>query len=202
MDRTPTIRRAGAPDTARLADILTAAFDNDPFITWLLSATETRPRRLRRFFTTLVLSRMDVDRECYISEHGGAAVWAPPGAWRMSAGQQVRALPGLARTVGHHLPRALSSIAALEGRHPDEPAHWYLEALGVLPDRQGKGIGTRLLEPVLTRCDAERLPAYLETATERNLALYERLGFQVREEFDLGNGPHFWTMWRDRGPGG
>jgi GNAT superfamily N-acetyltransferase len=92
---------------------------------------------------------------------------------------------------------AISGTATLEWHHPDEPAHWYLEALGERSAHQGQGIGTRLLEPVLATCDADRLPAYLDTATERNLVFYQRLGFQVHEEFDLGNGPHIWTMWRE-----
>jgi ribosomal protein S18 acetylase RimI-like enzyme len=195
MDQTPTIRRAGAPDTDVLADVLAAAFENDPFMTWLLPAATTRLHKVRRFFTLFVLSRMDVDRECSITEHG-ATVWAPPGKWRTPASRQVPELLGLARTVGRYLPRALSAVKALEKHHPDESTHWYLEALGVRPGHQGQGIGSRLLEPVLARCDTDQLPAYLETAVERNLRFYQRLGFHVREEFDLGSGPHVWTMWR------
>jgi GNAT superfamily N-acetyltransferase len=39
---------------------------------------------------------------------------------------------------------------------------------------QRQGIGSRLLEPVLACGDNDRLPAYLETAAERNLVFYQR----------------------------
>ena len=52
-----------------------------------------------------------------------------------------------------------------EGKHPREP-HWYLALLGVDPALQGRGFGPHLMQPVLDRCDSDRLPAYLETDTE------------------------------------
>jgi hypothetical protein len=53
------------------------------------------------------------------------------------------------------------------------------------------------MRPVLDRCDAEKVPAYLEATSPRNRALYERHGFEVTEEFTLGpESPPLWRMWR------
>ena len=66
------------------------------------------------------------------------------------------------------------------------------------PAAQGRGYGPHLTSPILDRCDAERTPAYLETGTERNVALYRSMGFEVTGEFDLPRGgPPVWCMWRD-----
>ena len=62
--------------------------------------------------------------------------------------------------------------------HPQEP-HWYLPFIGVDPVRQGQGIGAALLRPILEKCDAERLPAYLESSNPRNRPLYQRHGFEM-----------------------
>ena len=52
--------------------------------------------------------------------------------------------------------------------------------------------------PILQRCDAERMPAYLESSSARSRALYERHGFEVTEEFSFGpDAPPLWRMWRD-----
>ena len=60
----------------------------------------------------------------------------------------------------------------------------------------GWGLGAALLRPVLDRCDAEKIPAYLEASSPRNRALYERHGFEVTEEFAVGRGsPPVWRMW-------
>jgi ribosomal protein S18 acetylase RimI-like enzyme len=76
--------------------------------------------------------------------------------------------------------------------------HWYLPTLGVDPPRQGQGVGSALIQPVLSRADAEGLLCYLETETAGNVAFYERHGFEVVVEDDLPRGgPHFWTMKRE-----
>lgn len=38
--------------------------------------------------------------------------------------------------------------------------------------------------------------AYLVTATERNLAIYRSLGFEVQSETVIPGGPQLWGMWR------
>jgi len=52
---------------------------------------------------------------------------------------------------------------------------------------------------ILTRCDAEGIPAYLESSKESNLAYDERHGFRTTRELSLPDGgPSVWPMWRDR----
>jgi len=95
-------------------------------------------------------------------------------------------------------PRFLRLLALVESKHPGERPHWYLPALGVEPRSQGRGLGSRLMFPVLERCDLQGLPAYLEASSPRNRALYERHGFEVSEELRLpGDGPPLWLMWRE-----
>ncbi len=69
------------------------------------------------------------------------------------------------------------------------------------PRRQGEGIRSALLKPVLDRLDRDGLPAYLEATSTRNRDLYLRPGFAVLEQMELpGGGPLVWRMWR--GPAG
>jgi hypothetical protein len=53
------------------------------------------------------------------------------------------------------------------------------------------------MEPVLARCDAEGLPAYLESSKHANIAFYGRHGFEVTDEVTLPDGPTVWCMWRE-----
>lgn len=80
---------------------------------------------------------------------------------------------------------------------PKDPS-WYLAILGTRPGHQGQGLGTRVLAPVLARCDAEDLPAMTDTVTPENVAFYRRLGFEVLHEMDLPmDGPPLWILWRE-----
>jgi len=51
---------------------------------------------------------------------------------------------------------------------------------------------------VLERCDADAIPAYLESTKAENVGFYEGHGFRVTEEIEPPpDGPTLWCMWRD-----
>ena len=105
-------------------------------------------------------------------------------------------LPQALLLFGREPPRVLRAVAGSGSKHPSEP-HYYLRFMGVVPERQGRGIGSALIRPALERCDREGVLAYLEATTARNAALYERHGFDTFEETRLGgDGPPLWLMLR------
>jgi ribosomal protein S18 acetylase RimI-like enzyme len=74
---------------------------------------------------------------------------------------------------------------------------WYLQALGVDPCCQNRGVGTSLIAPVLRMADSEHMPCYLETDIERNVAFYEKSGFHVLAQLEIQGAPlRLWTMHR------
>ena len=80
----------------------------------------------------------------------------------------------MTRVFGRRLPLAFRSRMRMEARHPKEPPHGYLPMMGVAPERQGRGLGTALLEPGLGALDEDRTPAYLEASDTRSRELYRR----------------------------
>ncbi len=121
------------------------------------------------------------------------AVWLPPGAFPWSAGRKARATPDFMRVLAadpRAFPRFSRYGANAERAHPREP-HWYLEVLGVRPQFQRQGLGTRLIQPVLDRADKDGVPCVLETADRANVAYYQQFGFSIVDD-DLHlvpNGP-------------
>jgi ribosomal protein S18 acetylase RimI-like enzyme len=193
-----TVRKATADQWPELAGVLARAFEDDPVYRWIVPDDSRRVPLAERGFG-LYLRRFWPDQDlCYTTDSvAGAAVWNPPGQWKLGLGQQIRLAPAMVTIYLDRLPRLLKFIARIESGHPDEP-HYYLPFLGVDPTWQGRGIGGALLRPVLDRCDRERMPAYLEASSPRNRALYERNGFEVTEELRLGRGsPPVWRMWRN-----
>jgi len=65
--------------------------------------------------------------------------------------------------------------------------HWYLLALAVDPQHQGKGYASKLLNEMLSYIDEEGLPCYVETEGEKNVAMYQHFGFEVVDEFVVPN---------------
>jgi GNAT superfamily N-acetyltransferase len=193
--------RATAEDVQRLRSVLAEAFFDDPMFGWLMPDAAKRPARLRRYFGIelrhLALAR---GRVWTTRERSGAALILPPGAWRVP----LRATLLEGGAFGVHLARAARVGASMEWRHGRDVRgqHYYVRDVGVLPEAQGKGLGSLLLGPTLESCDREGLPAYLEASSERSAALYERLGFRHTGELRVAGSPPLWLMLRPPRPQG
>ena len=88
-----------------------------------------------------------------------------------------------------------SMFEQMDAYHPRE-AHWHLPLIGVDPAHQGKGVGSALLRHVLNACDGQKLPAYLEATSARNVALYERHGFDALGRIQVADSPPVVPMLR------
>jgi len=188
----PRPRPAAAADVSRLAQALAEAFYDDPVFGWLMPDEERRRERLRRFYFVelrhIGLGRGDA---WTCDELAGAAISAPPGAWRVP----LRTVLMQGSLFGAHAARAARLLGAVERRHLREPHHYFAH-IGVAPAAQGRGLGSRLMRPTLDRCDRDGLPAYLEASSERSAALYARLGFRLVRELRVGASPPLRLMLR------
>lgn len=193
------IRKVRSEDVPKVARALAEAFFDDSHFRWIVRDDAKRMGRLERGFDTFTRRIWLRHGECYTHELlFGSAIWLPPGTWHQGPLEQLRLLPSVAANLRRDLPRFLRALAFIESKHPRSPEHWYLPVLGVSPPWQGRGFGAALLQPVLARCDADGTPAYLEASTERNRALYERLGFTPLEECRYAPAaPPLWRMWRE-----
>jgi N-acetylglutamate synthase-like GNAT family acetyltransferase len=191
------IRRATRADVPRLADVLAAAFADDPLWNWLLPDA-VRAHRVPKVFEVLLRSRLRIgDDVLTTTQLAGAALWASPGNWDTTGVEQLRLGPPMLWLHRGSLRRAQTIFAIAHRAHPKHEPHWFLSVLGVDPTAQGTGVGSALLAPVLERCDEQGLPAYLETTKPENVAFYARHGFTVRDETDVPDGgPHLWFCWR------
>lgn len=186
------LRRAIVDDVSHLKRVYAEAFYDDPIVEWMIPDERSRRQRLRRFFAIelryVALPRGAVWMSTDLS---GAAMSTAPGAWRLP----LRAFLLEGTTFGRWQHRAGRLAAAMHRRHPRQPSYHFRD-IGVLPEQQGRGLGSALMRPTLDRCNREGLPAYLEATSERSAALYERLGFQLIDELRVGGSPPLWLMLR------
>jgi GNAT superfamily N-acetyltransferase len=182
-----------------MADVLAAAFADDPVFLHLLPAgIRRRSQRIHRLFDLELRHGLRSGGGWISADGDGVALWYPPGLWETPTWQGMLHLPVSIATMGSHLSVAMRTMTLMQAHHPREP-HWYLLCLGTEPARQSRGIGSAVLRPMLATCDAQRLPAYLEASSERNRALYLRHGFQDSgEPLQLpDDGPLMYPMWRE-----
>jgi len=208
MDAETVRREAESPVQGLPADVdevvqtLTDAFAVDPHMDWFMRADGGREAARLAFFRMLIGREAAKGRVDRPAGGGAAAVWMPF-EWLgpIPLSSELQLLPMMLRTTGlARFGRLMAIRADMDKHHPMDRPHAYLWFLGVAPAAQGRGVGSALLRAAGARLDAAGMPAYLETGTTRNVALYERHGFRVLSEHKARpDAPTMWSMWREPG---
>ena len=166
------------------ADAIAAGHADYPAFRHLFPDPGRRARALRAFFEATVRDATPFGSVLAITRGDrvdACAVWLPAGAFPWTPWRKLRAMPAFVRVLAAD-PRSFPAFArygaTVEQEHLDEP-HWYLVVLSVRPECQRRGLGSRLVEPVLSVADRDGVPCRLETSDPANVAFYERFGFHV-----------------------
>lgn len=189
-------RLAEPADVPAMARSQMRAFADDPLISWMLPEDDFE-RRATVLFDALLRAGLTNGHTYTTDDAVCSAIWAPPGRWAYTDDQLALLGEPFVDAAGDRAIRALGVLEEISSAHLEEP-HWYLGLLGTHPDWQRRGCASVVLAPILARCDAEQLPAYLETQKESNVPFYRRHGFEVTRTLQLTNGaPKLWLMRRE-----
>ena len=191
------IRNAEPADLDCLVDTLSDSFAEDPMFNWVFPRTQLYPFFFHMLVRDVYLPRGIV----HIEEQGrAAALWLPPQE-RFQVAPRLGLLKfgfRLIRENGLRPVWRLRQQGLVFARHIPREPHYYLQFLGCRQQHQGLGIGAALLKQGTRICDEHGMPAYLESSNARNLPLYQRHGFEVRDAQAVSkNGPMAWFMWRE-----
>jgi ribosomal protein S18 acetylase RimI-like enzyme len=186
-----------ASQTDRQAAIATLAeaFSHEPAFSFILPDYDARCRALARMFRIV----FDEDtRAGAIFLTGGAeavTAWRSPAQMREGRWEALRTRIPYLLAFGTAIGRAASVADLIKANLPPEGC-WYLHYAGSHSQHRGKGFGGAAIRAGLARADADGVGAWLETADEGNLALYQSLGFAVVRQWQVPQGPRFWGMMR------
>ncbi|NEZ02562.1 GNAT family N-acetyltransferase [Wenzhouxiangella sp. XN201] len=182
--------------------VLTRALFEDGLAQYMYPDEEERQARIPWHFSAMVRYGVLFGRVLTtVGEPRGVAVWLPPDASEMTDNRIAAAgMDASPAVLGEEaFGRFMNAMAEIEPFREQDvaPRHWYLALVGVDPDYSGQGIGSSLLRPIFAEADAEGLPCYLETAEERNVAFYQKHGFETVRHGTVANSPvEYWTMRR------
>ncbi len=178
------IHTVASESVPMLAAITADAFRDDPFNRWLFGGFDP----MQRTFANLARHVYAPNGLCQmLSEDGedrAAAMWLMPGdkADAPLAGT-LQTYWGLLASGGlGALKRGKAAGDAMAKHHPRQP-HAYLFTIGVASTGRGRGLGRRLVQPVLDACDRTGTMAYLENSNPANRRFYASLGFERVELF-------------------
>lgn len=180
-----TVHRAERSEIAVAARSLAGAFYDDPVVGFAWPNHAKRFARSERSFASQ-LNALWSRREVHsVDGFSAVAVWARPDEWAIPP----RAVLRVAATAIRTRLRLAALVAYLktDSLHPEEP-HWYLEFLGTVPEKQGRGLGGQVLAPVLEQADREGMAIWTWSSNRSNLGFYHRQGFAVLDELPFTNG--------------
>lgn len=191
------------PQKNQAVEVLIKAFQDDPMYLYLIPDAGKRVQVLRVLWGGLINYTLTYGEIYTTPAVEGVACWLSPGNTKITFWRMLRAGFGLARSAmklgAEERRKFFATMNYVDDLHkrlvPEH--HWYLWALGVTPELQGQGIGSRLMAPVLEKSIAEGLPCYLETDTEDNVIFYQKRGFEVANKGNVpGQDLTLWTMLR------
>ena len=173
-------------DLDRLAEIAADAYRDYPLHNWLTKGKYDAVAS--KLIMQISLKTMTEDAVIYADseEMNGFAVWLPFGF----TGNKT--LPFLAnggiKLIAHSGFGIIGRLLTYENYAMNlkkgftDNYDWYLYNLSIKKDAQGKGIASKLMKPMLSFCDDEKMVAYLETNKEANVGLYQHYGFDLMKE--------------------
>jgi ribosomal protein S18 acetylase RimI-like enzyme len=196
-------------DIEKAKVVLSEAFISDPFFAYMLENRHDDVRILNAVHA-FTLSYGIKYGEAYSPSQQieGAAIWLTPGSTNITIGKLLVSgalkllgiLPKGGKDILSLAKRAMSYMKYSDGLHaqyaPDP--HWYLFEIGIGDEHRGKGCASKLLNPIMERCDHDQVPCYLETNNSKNVDLYEHFGFVVKDKGLLpGSDLTHWAMLRE-----
>ena len=186
------IRSATSEELPRAVAAIVAAFVTDPPARFAWPTPHDYLRAMPVATREFAGSSFEHGTAYVSADFCGAALWLPPGT--QPSGE---AITKLFRDTAkrEHLDDLLATFEKMEQSHPRE-SHWYLPQIGVDPHAQGQGLGAALMRHALARCDREQALAYLEASKPQNVPFYQRHGFEVITEIQVGAGPRVTPMLR------
>ena len=119
------------------------------------------------------------------------AIFSPYEKGRVSIWKYIKAGGlGLIPSIGIKTTKRMTSFEKfamkIKNKH-SKPGCWYLYVFVTMPEFRGKGLGSKIMKPMLEYLDEKNQDCYLETLVPINVEIYKKYGFELKEEVNVPN---------------
>jgi len=178
--------RAEYKDKDLIVNILGSSFDDNKSVNYIIKQDNKRVQRIKK----LIEYSFDVCHlfgDVFLSDDKkGCALIVLPDKKKTNLKTILLDIKLIASCIGiSNVKKAMNRESKITKLHPNE-LMYYLWFIGVEPSEQNKGIGSSLLANVINEAVLRKRSIYLETSTFKNIPWYEKFGFRVYNELDLG----------------
>jgi ribosomal protein S18 acetylase RimI-like enzyme len=185
------MRKANYNDKDTVVNILTTSFMNDPHVNWLIE--ESRNKNKLKILIEYVFGESLNRGEIYLSDDNKAAVlWNTEKKEKFSFEFIIRNFRFLFQVGLKSTKRALKTDKIIYNFYPKKQPYCQLYLIGVLPEEQGKGLASSLMNPMIENMKTRAIPIHLETANLRNVEIYKKKGFSVINTMQFGKNSLYW----------
>ncbi|KAG2186941.1 hypothetical protein INT44_003169 [Umbelopsis vinacea] len=167
---------------------LADAYANNPLLSWIVNPLkeESKQHDIRYLlFKAAVNSASLQSRDFAIQVDGckGVCVWSTNQqqlsfakilGWKITKMANLSVAMRINMTLQQFLDKSKKRIMKTE-------PHIYINYMGVLPQERNKGLGTALIQYVISKAEEAHLPIYIIVSDKTSVPFFEKLGFQVKE---------------------
>jgi GNAT superfamily N-acetyltransferase len=188
------MRDIGQLDVQPAGEVLASAFRGYPFFEYCLGDADYYERMAPRMFASFVRWSMLYGKAWTTNDLSAVALRQPPGTRSIGFWNAVRS--GLAFTflrlddaTRRRFSLTTPIVTETHKRIMGDQPHWHCWMMGVLPARQGTGVGRRLMRYTFEQSDRAGLPCYLETFSESSVRVHESQFYSIREAIAIPGTP-------------
>nr|VFK29078.1 MAG: Acetyltransferase (GNAT) domain-containing protein [Candidatus Kentron sp. MB]VFK30935.1 MAG: Acetyltransferase (GNAT) domain-containing protein [Candidatus Kentron sp. MB]VFK75729.1 MAG: Acetyltransferase (GNAT) domain-containing protein [Candidatus Kentron sp. MB] len=179
-------------DTRRAIAVMVLAFGADPLMRWIYPDPYAYLTGFPDFIRKFTGKGFDHKTAYHLHDFAGVTLWRPPGV----EPEKKEIVSLLQRAVPRDLQNDLFNLFGQTGRYRPNKPYWHLSFIGIDPNRQHRGLGSRLIEHTLLTCDHDKKPAYLNASNPWLIPFYQRHGFQLLDTIQAGSSPPIFPMLR------
>jgi hypothetical protein len=178
--------KAAYDDNQLIVDILSSSFDDNKSVNYIVKQDRRRDQRIRKLMSYSFEVCYRYGKVFLSDDRKGCALVLLPEKKKTTLYSIYLDLSLILSCMGlTNIKKAINRESRIKQFRLKQNIY-YLWFIGVYPGEQQKGIGTDLMNDLIKDAKGEQRTICLETSTVKNIPWYEKLGFSIYNQLDLG----------------